>query len=303
MGLAAVLTGCQPVEVNTSGHDRFSAPLGTISVYQLAGRLNLSVERNSRVLAILRDRNNVVMIYADPSGQAFVNGDPVGPAGGVSPVGDMLFVPETMEHPIRLALRWDKILPQPTRAQVPPQRKVLRRIVVDPGHGGKDVGAVSVIGGYEKNIVLDAALTVAAELEKSGSEVVLTRQDDTFVELNERADLANRHHADAFVSIHADSCSNPSAKGFTVYVARAASPQALELARAIESRLRRQGFPSRGIRRANYRVLVRTICPSVLVEMGYLSNASEARRLAQKHIRQNIAQAVSEGALAYFQAP
>ena len=144
---------------------------------------------------------------------------------------------------------------------------------------------------------------MAEQLESraAGVDVILTRRSDKFIDLNERAEVANRARADVFVSIHADSSPNTRAYGFTVYVARQASRNSLILARAIERRLRDTGVVSRGVRKANYRVLVRTACPAVLVELGYLSNVSEAAKLLQKDYRRNLASAISEGIVDYLQ--
>ncbi|MBV8972589.1 MAG: N-acetylmuramoyl-L-alanine amidase [Sphingomonadaceae bacterium] len=109
-----------------------------------------------------------------------------------------------------------------------PRRHGARPLVVlDPGHGGKDAGTISPYaggasttgaGGYEKNVVLAIARAAAAELRKDGQvRVKLTRDDDTFIELNERVAIARREKADLLVSVHADSAPNPSARGASVY--------------------------------------------------------------------------------------
>ena len=91
-------------------------------------------------------------------------------------------------------------------------------VVLDPGHGGKDTGTISVAGGYEKNVVLAIARAAAAELRRDGQvRVKLTRDDDIFIPLNERVAIARREHADLLVSVHADSAPNPSARGASVY--------------------------------------------------------------------------------------
>lgn len=285
------------------GNDRIAAPLGTISIYQLAGRLDLSVDENSSTMATLTSPDNVVVIYSDPSGAAYVNGSAVIGTGPIWPVGDMLFVSESMESDIgsllvkrTIAEPLGRIEPLPSDVPSHPNRSC---IVIDAGHGGKDPGALSVIGIQEKDVVLDAAMAVAGSLRAGGQKAVMTRSDDTFVELNERANIANRVGARAFVSIHADSCHNPSADGYTIYVARSASSGSLALASAIERQLASTGAASRGVRRANYRVLVRTTCPAVLVELGYLSNVYEARRLSQSGYRRGLAKAITEGIIEY----
>ena len=92
-------------------------------------------------------------------------------------------------------------------------------VVVDPGHGGGDPGAVGIGGIHEADIVLDVAQQVASLLEKQGVQAVLTRQDDREVELEPRVDLADRLNADLFVSIHANSIdlSRPDVNGLETY--------------------------------------------------------------------------------------
>jgi len=295
-----VVTGCQQSDLPLNGgHDLMAAPIGTISAYQLAGRLDLDVSENSGQMATLTGPGNVVVIYADPNGGAYVNGVAVPDAGPVSTVGDMVFVSNELDGRLRGFLRKaPKPVPLPRiKPPSPPPRRM--RVVIDPGHGGKDPGAISIIGAYEKTIVLDASLAVAGLLSGRGMDVILTRRGDRFVELNERADIANRRRADALVSIHADHCPNPSVTGFTIYIARSASSRSQKLANCIADALQSAGVSSRGIRRAGYRVLYRSVCPAVLVELGYLSNSWEASKLSRSDYRRKLAAAVGRGVLDY----
>ena len=295
MLLLQTTLGCEGRhELNNATSEFLGVPLGTISVYQLAGRLNMAVKHNSHPLATLGDsRNNTVMIYADPDGQAFVNGKPVGSRGGIVQVGGTLFVPEKLEWAIRSALRPSSRAPAPSRTRRPaPVRPEPSRaqIVLDAGHGGKDPGATSASGLREKTIVLQTVLTIAEILKDRGCDVILTRRNDTFVELNQRAAVANRLRADFFVSVHADSHPKKSIRGSTVYVARSASKNSLTLAKTIQRHLLAVTNQTRGLRRADYRVLVKTSCPAVLVELGYVSNPSEAANLSQGPYRKRLAQ-------------
>jgi len=298
--LPVIAAGCQRGDQPLNGgHDRLAAPLGTISVYQLAGRLNLSVAENNGAMATLTGPGNVVVIYSDPNGGVYVNGVAVPDAGQVTTVGDMVFVSDRLGSRLGGFLRKAPETTRLPRIKKSPPRPRRMRIVIDPGHGGKDPGAISLTGAYEKAIVLDTSLAVAGILAGQGMDVILTRQGDSFVELNDRADMANRSGADALVSIHADHCPNSSVKGFTVYVARSASRRSLKLARSIADRLQAAGVPSRGINRAGFRVLYRSVCPAVLVELGYLSNATEASKLARSDYRRKLAAAIGEGVLRY----
>ena len=104
-----------------------------------------------------------------------------------------------------------------------PKHGVRPLVVLDPGHGGKDAGTISIgggsgTGGYEKTVVLAIARAAAAELRRGGQvRVKLTRDDDVFIPLNGRVAIARREHADLLVSVHADSAPNPSARGASVY--------------------------------------------------------------------------------------
>ncbi len=293
--LACVLpAGCNDTnELVVEGHELIASPKGTVSVYQLAGRLDLRVIQSSRTHATLRNGAHTVLIFADPEGQILVNGKPVGATGGITPVGDILFIPTAAVQHVRAATRTVQIPAQPPSRRRPgPKRRI---VVLDPGHGGRDPGAPSCAGIWEKTVNLSVALSAAEILRRRGINVILTRDNDTFIELNERAAIANRKRAALFVSIHADAAKNRSARGFTMYVSRSASERSLAAARAISRHMVFTGTPNRGIRRADFRVLVRTACPAVLVELGYLSNRQEAARLAKSAHRRKLAESIANG--------
>ena len=282
-------SGCEPSGPVQMGHDILSAPEKTLSVHQLAQHLRLNVVKDTYSMVTLRNAANVVTIFLDPGGRAYVNGQQVGSPGGIVRVDDVVFVPEALEARIQFALR-------PLPGPVTPSVITGHRIVIDPGHGGRDPGAISPIGVREKDIVLPVALEVARLLRQAGHEVILTRQADIFVELDERAAVANRRDADLFVSIHADSAANPDARGFTVYVCRGASSDSRYLATAVVHSLDAgSDLNSRGVKAANYRVLVRTQCPAVLVELGYLSNRQDALMLRQDAVQRDLARHIVAG--------
>jgi N-acetylmuramoyl-L-alanine amidase len=108
----------------------------------------------------------------------------------------------------------------------------ISRIVIDPGHGGHDTGTIGPSGLREKDVVLDVALRLKRLIEtKAGSEVVMTRSDDTFVPLEERTAIANEKDADLFISIHANASRDPGARGIeTYYLNFTSNPDALEVA-------------------------------------------------------------------------
>ena len=106
------------------------------------------------------------------------------------------------------------------------------RIVVDAGHGGHDTGTIGPNGLMEKDLVLDVALRLGRLLEtRLGADVIFTRDDDTFIPLETRTAIANEHQADLFISVHANSSPDPSARGVeTYYLNFTSNPDALEVA-------------------------------------------------------------------------
>jgi len=178
-----------------------------------------------------------------------------------------------------LVLKVCIILGQETSAQ--------KRIIIDVGHGGKDAGAIGINGIQEKDVVLsiaNAILKLNNDLEKP-LDIYLTRYKDTLISLSDRTKLAKALKADLFVSLHCNHSDNPDARGIEVYVAKAMSKysdNATWLAFQLRDDLNKNlGFESRGVKFANFQVLRETIqhCPSLLLELGFMSNEDEARHL------------------------
>ncbi len=113
-----------------------------------------------------------------------------------------------------------------TPAEPPPIERSWRRVVIDAGHGGEDDGAIGISGVAEKDIVLSIALATARSLRGRGFEVVLTREDDTFLPLDRRSGLTDASGAGLFVSIHANSAPSPQARGIETYSMDVASDEA-----------------------------------------------------------------------------
>ena len=176
------------------------------------------------------------------------------------------------------------------------------RVVIDPGHGGPDPGAVGIGGLRETDIVLDVGLQVAQLLQRSGVQVLLTRTSEVDVDLPPRVSLANRSRADAFVSLHANALSmaRPDVNGIeTFYYAGGRSYQ---LASAIQNRLMsvNPGTPNRGARPGRFYVIRRTVMPAALAEMGFVTGRIDAPRLANPSHRRRLAQAVAAGILDFL---
>ena len=191
-------------------------------------------------------------------------------------------------------------LPSPSKSiKFPTARATLagRTIIIDAGHGGKDPGAGKV--GYsrmwEKDIVIDIACKTAANLKAKGAKVIMTRSDDTFIELNDRAAFADRFRADALVSIHADACDDPQIGGPSFYVSRRNDRTSRNIAESLEDVFSHEGIKTRGVRQADYRVLVRHSHPAVLVETGYLTNRDDAHKLNSSWYRSKVAGIIVQG--------
>ena len=217
----------------------------------------------------------------------------------------------------------------------------LRTVVIDAGHGGHDPGAISKYSKLsEKQINLDLALRLGARIEKEYSDVkvIYTRKTDRFVELAERGNIANRNHADLFISIHVNSAGSSSASGTETFVMgtdksrsnmevckrensvilleddysttyegfdpdnpesyiifnlmqNAHFEQSIAFASLVQQQFIKNGpiKKSRGVRQAPLMVLWRTTMPSVLVEVGFLSNSSDRTVMNQPASRQKIA--------------
>ncbi|MDO5116170.1 MAG: N-acetylmuramoyl-L-alanine amidase [Synergistaceae bacterium] len=172
-------------------------------------------------------------------------------------------------------------------------------ICIDAGHGGKDPGACA--GGVrEKDITLIMAKLIGGKL--AGRTVVYTRTDDSYVELSERAAIANRSKADLFVSIHCNSATSEKANGAEVYTHTSQSDRSVAAASAIYKKLlAASGMTGRGIKAANYAVLRETKMPAVLVELGFISNAADRSKLTNPVWQEKAAEAIAAGIKDYIE--
>ena len=218
-------------------------------------------------------------------------------------------------------------------------------IVIDPGHGGIDPGAVGRSGVFEKRLTFAAARELKRELSRGGRyRVVLTRDGDTFLRLRDRFAAARRYRADLFVSLHADTIRNKNVRGLSVYTLseKASDKEAAELAeqenkadliagvdlthepsevtnilidlaqretmnesarfaRHLVDELRKVTKLLRNSHRfAGFAVLKAPDVPSVLIEMGFLSNSRDERRLLEPAYRARLAKAVRRAVDRHF---
>jgi N-acetylmuramoyl-L-alanine amidase len=217
----------------------------------------------------------------------------------------------------------------------------INRVVIDAGHGGHDIGSTGITGLIEKDLVLDVALRLGKLIDqRMGAEVIYTRQDDVYVPLEERTAIANRSHADLFLSIHANSSPIKAVAGVeTFYLNFTSSADALDVAsrenassqtsifelrdliqtislhdkidesKEFASDLQRtmqanavryiSTAKDRGIKKAPFVVLIGAQMPSVLSEIGFLSNPREEALLKRLEHRQQIAEALYKGLARY----
>lgn len=183
----------------------------------------------------------------------------------------------------------------PTTRPVPQTGLV---VMLDPGHGGGDPGAVGIGSIKEKDINLSIAQRVASRLEQNGIRVIMTRSDDREIDLSPRVQMAERSNVDLFVSIHANaiSMSRPDVNGLETYY----YSSGLNLARTIHnSILRNTDMRDRGVRRANFYVIKNTSMPAVLVETGFVTGREDAARFNNITARNQIADAIADGILTY----
>lgn len=235
-------------------------------------------------------------------------------------------------------LSLDKARPELSKAAAPISYHKINRIILDAGHGGYDPGAIGRDGIKEKYITLDIVNKIKNILEENGINVTLTRRDDTFIPLWRRADIANRADADLFVSIHANASRTRRLKGFEVYYlseaiddnarARAASEDGkinlekdsiyghtkeldavLWDLKLTEDRRSSIGLGNcildeidshkRAIKSARFYVLKGSRMPSVLVEVGYITNKDECIKLGWREYRAEVAKRIAKGILEF----
>ncbi|HJQ40156.1 MAG TPA: N-acetylmuramoyl-L-alanine amidase [Thermoanaerobaculia bacterium] len=249
-----------------------------------------------------------------------------------------------LDNPARIVLDFRKAAAPvpgqlPTLPGVKPQELPgIRTIVIDPGHGGKEVGAVGPDGLLEKDVTLAIARKLAASLAtKTGARIVLTRDDDALVSLDQRTALANQYKADLFLSVHLNSSVGKVAKGSETYflsveasdelakkaaetenASAAASPtsdlklilwdlaqqsyldESSRFAQAVQEEMNAAtGVANRGVKQAPFKVLVGATMPAVLVEVGFISNPEEETKLKSDEFQNVMVEAMTRAVQRY----
>ncbi len=195
----------------------------------------------------------------------------------------------------------------------------VRHIVIDPGHGGKDAGAVR--GRFrEKDLTLNIARRVRDRLVRAGYRVTLTRHSDIALTLSQRAALAKALKADLFLAIHINAAEGAAVSGIETYAMTPAGAPSSTNTKAVNTShpgnrcdannlalasmihrymLGRTGGEDRGVKRARFQVLREITMPGVLIECGFISNPAELRRMTTAEYQDKLARGISDGVQAY----
>lgn len=172
------------------------------------------------------------------------------------------------------------------------------RIGIDPGHGGRDPGAIGPTRVYEKNVTLAISLELNRLLQAAGLEAYMTRTDDRTMELITRTALLNNMKCGLAISVHCNSASNQEADYIAMFI-QAQGGQAEQLARKVQNELvQATGWPDGGVRVKNLHMTRETKMPAILCECGFISNPGQEEQLRQPEIQKKLARAIADGLLA-----
>ena len=204
------------------------------------------------------------------------------------------------------------------------EKPMLRRIVIDAGHGGNDSGAKNdAYRLHEKNLTLDVSQRLKSMLELRGYEVIMTRERDVFIPLERRPQIANRAKGDLFISIHFNAAARTTAEGYETFAltpqyqasSKYSTPSRSDNRRydgndhdpwntllgyhIQRSLIQTMGGTDRGLKRARFLVLKQLNCPGVLLELGFVSNPNTAQKVRSATFRQSLAQSLHDGIIQY----
>ncbi len=287
------------------------AAIKDVSLQQVANTHHLKIVSSSPDKFILRG-NNIELVFKNSSRTFLANGI-------ITPLG---FPCSLKKRQLTIAYNdyTTHVLPfLGGKTNILPQSMI---IVLDPGHGGHDNGAIcnSI---KEKNITLDIAQRVAKKLTDCGHKVILTRNVDNFITLDQRTNIANQQKASIFVSIHCNSAESKTANGIETFVltpygqpsynrVKTASCDfkrcinnkfdqtnlilAYNIQKTLVERLRAN---DRGIKHSRFHVLKALNCPGILIECGFLSNLNDRQKLSSEKYRQALAGAIFEGIIKF----
>lgn len=174
-----------------------------------------------------------------------------------------------------------------------------KTIVIDPGHGGRDVGAIGASGSFEKNFAYKTSIELKQQLTILGANVILTRSEDEFISLGSRSSFANVAGTDAFISIHYNSTpALPNVTGIGTYYYHG---QNKELATYVQKELIKEtNAKDRGVAFGDFSVIRQTFKPAILIELGFLSNQEKEKLLQTNAYQKKLVQGMVNGLHKYF---
>ena len=178
-----------------------------------------------------------------------------------------------------------------------------RIIIIDPGHGGKDPGTV-VGSNSEKAITLKVSTLVKQKLEAAGAKVLMTRTGDTYPSLQDRVDFTNANYGEIFVSIHVNSAANTSAQGTETYYAISTGDmhqEDVDLATFVNNQIvNNLKMKNRGVKEQQYYVIRNMVIPSILVELGFLTNSEDRAKMTDDQYAELFAESIFKGISQYY---
>jgi N-acetylmuramoyl-L-alanine amidase len=308
-GTKLLIRADQPISATSSNWDRNSGFFRiTIPNAKLANQVKGPVfDTNSPILRLRlqpQPPNTVVILVQVASG---VN------IGALNQDGDQLLSLSLQRYrQIRPPIGLPPIFPpnpelpdlNPSQPRIRLRRPVPKGklvVMIDPGHGGQDPGAIGIGGVREKDIILPIGQRVADILELNGIQVIMTRDSDYFVSLPGRVAMAERANADVFVSIHANSAgaNRPEVSGLETYHYESG----LTLARIVHSKiLQSLNVRDRNVRKARFYVLRKTSMPSILVETGFITGREDVANLTNSTYQNQMAEAIAQGIIQYLRS-
>lgn len=315
---ALAAAGCAPEQI---AYQKNEVPPDYLSAGELAARTNMRLVRLTHTCASFENGPNSLLLICDPGGAIFVNGKHIAKGQPVIAAENTLYVPTSIVGPVRANMLMGapdsgnirrtidngsgKTVIYIGRPPIEPPRETTAHglVVLDPGHGGTDPGTQAFKGADEKDINLKVARLVRDKLKDRGVKVIMTRDSDVLIDLTERAEIANRNKADLFVSIHCNSANDASVSGYSIYVDHTPTAPSSKAAETVSQHLAANNSGKGVIKDPRgLRVLVKNNRPAMLIEVGYLSNAAEARLLASDQYEQKIASAIADGIVEYLKS-
>ncbi len=293
----------------TTGWDKSSGLFRiTIPNAKLANEVKgLTFDANSPIIKLRlqpQPPNTVVILIQPASGVTL---------GVLNQAGDKFLALKLQQYrQIRPPMNLPPLLPpkqqlpdlKPRQPQITPRRDLRKGkivVIIDPGHGGKDSGAIGIGGVLEKDVILPISKRITEVLERNGIQVIMTRDSDYFVTLPGRVTMAEQANADVFVSIHANSAgeSRPEVSGLETYY----YDSGLTLARVVHSKiLQSLNVRDRNVRKARFYVLRKNSMPAILVETGYLTGRDDVAKLRTSVYQNQMADAIAQGILQYLKS-